>query len=380
MTLRNLGIAASIMAAAACTPSGRTSSEAASETDSTDNKLYIAVGAFSQALNIVEFDPATGSGEVVQTLATAPNPSFLTVDPERNSIFAVFENNGAQSLWQRFTFDPATRRIAKADSTTAVGDNGACNVILTPDRRRLVTANYPHGSVSVFELDSAGDAASTPELIRFAGSGPDSERQECAHLHSVAFSPDGRWAYAADLGTDHLYIWPVGDGSQPFDTDRREVALTPGSGPRHMAFNRDGSRLYLINEISDDVTTFEVAGDGSLKPLQTVKVNEVSPKGCADIHISPDGRHLYASARLENDGIAAFEIDPADSTLRPAGYTPTGGHPRNFMITPDGRYVIVASRDDNRLEIYSRDASSGTLADTGNRIPVERPVCVVALP
>jgi 6-phosphogluconolactonase (cycloisomerase 2 family) len=102
----------------------------------------------------------------------------------------------------------------------------------------------------------------------------------------------------------------------------------------------------------------------------------VGARGSADIHVSPDGRFLYASNRLQADGIAIFAIDPDKGTLTKVGYQPTAKHPRNFVITPNGNYLLVASRDENRIQVFSVDKSSGLLTDTGQDIFLSKPVCL----
>ena len=110
--------------------------------------------------------------------------------------------------------------------------------------------------------------------------------------------------------------------------------------------------------------------------MQYIAADTVGARGAADIHLSPDGRHLYASLRLKHDGIATFGVDPQTGLLSYVGHTDTLGHPRNFTLTPDGRFMLVASRDGNAVQLFSVDVRSGTLTDTGRTIPIPKPVCV----
>ena len=103
-------------------------------------------------------------------------------------------------------------------------------------------------------------------------------------------------------------------------------------------------------------------------------------KGSGDIHISPDGKFLYASNRLKADGIAIFSIQPDNGILTKVGYQLTGIHPRNFIITPNGKYMLVACRDSNVIQIYERDADTGLLTDIHGDIKVDKPVCVKFIP
>lgn len=120
---------------------------------------------------------------------------------------------------------------------------------------------------------------------------------------------------------------------------------------------------------------FTYNGD-SLTWMQTIQADMLDARGSADIHLSPDGRHLYASNRLKGDGLAIFQINGEDGTLTKVGYQPTGIHPRNFIITPNGKYVLVACRDTNEIQVFARDASTGLLTDTRQSIKTTKPVCL----
>lgn len=151
--------------------------------------------------------------------------------------------------------------------------------------------------------------------------------------------------------------------------------LTPGDGPQHMTFSPDSKYAYLINELSGSVIAFKYSG-ARLDEFQTIQADTVGARGSADIHTSPDGKFLYASNRLQADGVAIFSINPADGTLTKVCYQPTGGHPRNFVITPNGKYLLVASRDANRVEVYERNPETGLLTDIQKNIEVDKPVCL----
>lgn len=133
----------------------------------------------------------------------------------------------------------------------------------------------------------------------------------------------------------------------------------------------------MLGELNGEIAVieYEATEKEPFKVVQTILADESNGGGSADIHVSPDGRHLYASHRLKNDGISIFEID-AVGRLKRIGYQQTGIHPRNFAITPNGKFVLVACRDSNRVEIYERNAVTGALKDTGKCIEMPAPVCV----
>ena len=122
--------------------------------------------------------------------------------------------------------------------------------------------------------------------------------------------------------------------------------------------------------------TFLRYEDGNLTPVQTIEADSLHAAGSADIHITPDGRFLYASNRLQGDGIAIFSIDQATGELTKVGYQLTGIHPRNFLITPDGKFLLCACRDSDLTQIFSIDPETGLLSDTGRSIASSKPVCL----
>ena len=117
------------------------------------------------------------------------------------------------------------------------------------------------------------------------------------------------------------------------------VGIEADSGPRHLTFSPNGKFAYLITELSGKVIAFSY-DDGRLEQIQTITADTVAARGSADIHLSPDGKYLYASNRLKEDGIAIFAVNPENGTLAKVGYQPTGIHPRNFNITPNGKYLL----------------------------------------
>jgi len=202
------------------------------------------------------------------------------------------------------------------------------------------------------------------------------------HLHCVRITPDGKYLLADDLGTDQIHKFNINPNA---NADNKEKFLTkgtpeafkvaPGSGPRHLIFNSDGKFAYLINEIGGTVIAFRYA-DGILDEIQTVAADTVNAQGSGDIHLSPDGKYLYASNRLKADGVAIFKVDETNGTLTKVGYQLTGIHPRNFIITPNGKYLLVACRDTNVIQIFERDQATGLLTDIKKDIKVDKPVCL----
>jgi 6-phosphogluconolactonase (cycloisomerase 2 family) len=268
-------------------------------------------------------------------------------------------------------------RFAEGGSAAVASGLAEGGSAVSPDNRFAVTANYGGGSLSVFPIEADGRLGDLSQLIAFAGHGTDSVRQASPHLHCVLFSPDGRYLFAADLGTDRLYRLEVGKGAGEYlrRESLRSFDVASGTGARHFVFHPSGNFLYLLGELGGTVTVFAYK-DGELKFQQCVIADSYQVQGSADIRLTPDGRFLYASNRVEGDGLAIYAVNPMQGTLTRVGFQATGKHPRNFILSPDGRFLLVANRDSNQIQVFSIDAASGLLSDTHQDIRVSMPVCL----
>ncbi len=352
-------------------------------TTSASDPLYMLVGSYGPAdqegIKVYKFNQATGEGQYVSGVKGISNPSYQTVSKDGKRVYSVGEDDGGTACANALTFDAATGTLTLINSQPTQGAT-PCHIALSPEEDYVVTANYNGSNISLFPLDEEG-RLKPGQTIGFEGSGPDKERQAIPHLHFVYFTPDNHYLLANDLGTDRIHRFPLNTRQKGSNTplvDRQrasDIRLTPGSGPRHAVFSADGRFAYLITELSGEVMAFTYDGD-SLSLMQTIQADTLDARGSADIHLSPDGRFLYASNRLKGDGLAIFRVNPEDGTLSKAGYQPTGIHPRNFVLTPNGQYLLVACRDTDEIQIFARDASTGLLTDTGRRIKTTKPVCL----
>ena len=311
------------------------------------------------------------------------NPSYLIPSADGRMVYAVSEFGDKHAAVYAFALDQSngTLRLLNSQPT-----NGEDPCYLLTNGKNVVTANYSGGSISVLPIAKDGSLLPASRVLKFEGSGSDKERQEKAHLHCVSITPDGKYLLANDLGTDQIYKYNIhpntgADNPDPFLTkgSPESFQVAPGSGPRHLTFSPDGTFAYLINELAGTVVAFTYK-DGNLKEFQTIAADTVGAKGSADIHISPDGKFLYASNRLQADGIAIFRINPANGLLTKAGYQLTGIHPRNFVITPNGKYLLAACRDSNVIQVYERNTDTGLLTDIQKDIKLDKPVCLKFVP
>lgn len=379
MNKKIIGLFVATLLLAGCT-SKKTTGQPASETS--DSELTMLVGTYtsgnSEGIYTFRFNEETGEATPLDSAEIA-NPSYLTLSEDNKFVYSVNEASKDQAAVSAFAFDKDKGTLQLLNTQKTIG---ADPCYLITNGNNVITANYSGGSITVFPIAKNGSLLPATDLIEFKGSGPVKDRQEQAHLHCVRITPDGKYLLADDLGTDQIYKFNLNptanaDNKEKFLSKGTPAAfkVASGSGPRHLVFSNDSKFAYLINEISGTVIAFQYE-DGMLNEIQTIAADTVGAQGSGDIHISPDGKFLYASNRLKADGIAIFKRNPADGTLTKAGYQPTGIHPRNFIITPNGKYLLAACRDNNAIQIYKRDSITGILTDLKKDITVDKPVCL----
>lgn len=352
--------------------------------------LVMTVGSYGSAddhtIHTYDFDTHIGSVTPIDSLSGISNPSFLAFAEGGATLLTVSEDEGTTAGVTMLHSDREGHYVPVAYSPTSSGnitDGGApCHIAVTPDGCHAVTANYLGGSISVYKFDTARDSLSSPEIYTFEGEGADKMRQASPHPHFISFTPDGRLMLVNDLGTDCIYTYPMDADGGPMIGARRDVPLLAGSGPRHCVFlpepHDDTYTGFLINEIDGHVVMFFYDPmTGLIIPMTRMLADYAHGQGSADIHLSPDGRYLYVSNRLKGDGIVIFSVNQSDFSLTPVGFTPTGTHPRNFAITPDGNWLVVACRDSNAIEVYKRDSESGVLTRVGEPVWCNKPACIL---
>lgn len=343
--------------------------------------IIMLVGSYGSAsdstIHTYTFDCEKGQATLCHAVSGIENPSFLALADGGKTLLAVNENpepTAGLTMLRQSADDPTD--YVRTSSCRIYGA-GPCHVTVSPDGKYAVASNYSGGSISIVPFDGSNNSFGTPTVIQFDNYTSVNGKPSSPRAHFTSFTPDNRLMVVDDLGTDRLHTFPIGPDGNPIIEQMSDVKIESGSGPRHLIYDNKGQNAYLINELGGTVTQLSYdSKNATLEPVSTVLADTYEGHGSGDIHLSPDGRFLYASNRLKGDGIAIFAVNQTDGSLSSAGYTFTGTHPRNFAITPDGRWLLVACRDDNRIEVYERDSDSGSLTHTSD-IPCPRPVCII---
>ena len=340
--------------------------------------MYLLVGSYAtpeeEGIKVYAWDNEKGEAIYISGLKGISNPSYQVVSADGEHVYSVGEDDGLTSTVHALSFKKS-KGILNLMNTQFTQGGAPCYVNLSPNGKWAVTANYMGGNITVVPLETSGCLNDSVSTFAFTGKGKDEIRQDQPHLHCVEFTPDGKYLLANDLGTDKIHVFSLTSDGQLDKENTFDVELEPGSGPRHLCFSKDGRFVYLINELSGKVNTLLYNGK-SLQLIQSIEADTIGARGSADIHLSPDGKFLYASNRLKADGIAIFSVDTQTGLLTKVGYQLTGVHPRNFIISPDGQYLLVACRDSNLIQIFERDKRTGLLVDIGKNIETSKPVCL----
>ena len=339
------------------------------------DELAMLVGTYtdgnSKGIYTFRFNQETGLATSLSSIEVL-NPSYLIPSEDGKFVYAVSEMNDTTAALNAFSFDKETGKLSLLNRQPTMGAD-PCYV--ATNGKEVLTANYSGGSMSIFPLKKNGSLEPVDTLFEGSTGGPDAERQATPHVHCTVFSPDGKYIFATDFSADRILRFVIHPKSIIPHPSAEAIDVDPNSGPRHLTFSPNGKYAYLISELSGNITAFSYL-DGKLEKIQTIATDTLRARGSADIHLSPDGKYLYASNRLKGDGLAIFEVNPETGMLAKVGYQLTGIHPRNFIITPNGKYLLAACRDSHVIQVFQRDPVTGLLSDTHQDISINKPVCI----
>lgn len=338
----------------------------------------------SEGIYVSRFDTEKGTLSEPRLVAEMINPTFLAIPPNGRFLYAVSEVARTADIpggtVSAFAINPDTGDLTLLNEQMS-GGAGPCHISVDPSGRCVLVANYGGGSCAALPLAENGTLLPAGDVIEHEGSSVNPKRQKAPHAHSANPSPDGKYAFVADLGTDRIEIYAL-DARQGGLDPHHSKEVAPGSGPRHFTFHPSGKFAWVINELTRMITGYRYDPEEGLlteiETLSTIPAAERDQPGqsTAEIQVHPNGRFLYGSNR-GHDTIAVFQIDEADGTLNFLEVEPIQGKtPRNFGIDPTGQFLLAAGQNSHNVRVFRIDPESGALEDTGHEINVGAPVCV----
>jgi 6-phosphogluconolactonase len=354
---------------------------------------WVYVGTYTggergRGIYLMELDVLAGKLGAPRLAAASPDPSFLAIHPSREFLYAVNESGAIQGRRDggvsAFAIDQTTGTLELLNQQLPAG-SGPCHLVVDRQGQNVLVANYGSGSVGCLPIERDGRLRAATSIIQHKGQGADPGRQTGPHAHSINLDAANRYAVAADLGLDRVFIYAFNPAKGQLTPHEPPFArVSPASGPRHFAFHPEGRFGYLINEMANTVTAFAYDADaGTLNEMQTISTLPADFKGksyTAEVQVHPTGKFLYGSNR-GHDSIAIFAIDPTSGKLTLAGIEPTQGkNPRNFAIDPTGALLFAENMDSNSIVVFRIDPQAGTLKPTGQTVKVSKPVCIKMMP
>ena len=345
-----------------------------------NNPLPLYVGTFTsegaEGIYLCQFDPASGSIGLKQVFKGVDNPNFLRKSPDGRYLYVVTRSpatvdpSGGSVVAYRISGQGGLEFINKQSTQ----GNDPCHVTVSRDGKWVAVANYGGGSVVLYPVSPEGGLLPASGFVKHRGSGPHPTRQKAPYAHSVQFSEDGTFLYAADLGADQIFIYLVDKSAGLLmPAGQASVKLPPGSGPRHFCFTSDEQFCYVANELNSTVSVLRKSNNiwNVVQTISTLPSGYRGTSFCADIHLSPDETRVYVSNRGHQS--IAIHARNQDGSLSSAVHTDVKGDwPRNFTIDPQGKYMLVANQRSHNIAVF--ELRDGVPVYTGHEISVPAPV------
>lgn len=346
---------------------------------------FVFLGSYNrdknaEAIQVYKLDTLNGKLTKFTAVKNLVNPSYLTVSPDGKFVYACTDTKtpNAGSI-SSFEFNKITKTLTFINSQRSGGENPVY-VSVHKNGKWLANANYTEGSVSVFPILENGKIDSIAQNFQYTDGSVHKERQTQSHVHSAVFSPQCDFLFLPDLGADKIRCYRFDENLKKplIETEPSFIKTDSEAGPRHFTFHPNQNRTYCIEEMAGQISVYDYY-NGTLKKIQRIATHPDKIKEgfeSSDIHISPDGKFLYATNRGKENNIAIFSIDE-NGILKNIGYQSTlGKHPRIFAIDERGKFLVASNVQTGNIVVFKRDSKTGLLRKTGKQIKMENVSCV----
>lgn len=327
----------------------------------------------SSGIHFAVLNPETGEISFKGFTATAPSPGYIAFSPDKKALFAVTGDNMISS------YGFADGQLTPINSQPAEGQN-PCHVSVHPSGEMAFLANYSDGSFSAYGVEKGFRLTPAVYTEKYEGSGPNEGRQKSPHAHCAVVSPNGKFVYVTDLGTDKVMNYVVDAAGKKTEPNAAQPFFTakPGAGPRHMVVHPGGKWLYLLNELDATVTAASIAENGSLAEIATYPTlpSDYKQPGntSAAIRLHPNGRFLYVSNR-GYDAVHGFRIEQDGTLTKVTEVREKIANPRDFNLDPSGKFMIVGNQKTNDLTLLTVDPETGKLVYKSTAGKIAGPSC-----
>jgi len=342
----------------------------------------VYVGMDGNQLRALRFDASTGRLAMIGPVAEVSKARWSVAHPQLPVLYVTSDNNAQDGSVVAFAMNGDTGALTRINELSA-GGSGTTHLWLDKPSMTLLAANFGGGSVSSMTINPDGSLGTRVSTLKATGSGPH-RRQTSPHAHSTVVDSSGRYALVSDLGADRVFVYRFDRATRALLADvaaspRSHVAL-PGSGPRQSVFDLTGRFIYVLSELTAEITTLRWDSQpGRLTHVQSLQVSSPEFQGVRSgsaLAISRDGRFVYVGNRGEH-ALVVYRVSPGSGELSLVQRVPSGGElPWSLDIHPSGKWMLVANQRSNRVNLFSIDPASGQLSDTGQSVDSPAPVSI----
>lgn len=312
--------------------------------------MYIS-NSGSEFLSHFLVDSDTGALEKQADIPTASQPGAVATDSQQRFLFM---SQRRMKRFESFSIDRSSGALTPIGTTDLDGD--APYVYVDNTDRWLLASYYGAGTVSVHRI--ADDGALSSEPVQWI--------ETDGHAHSIQTDRTNKLAYVPHTNpANAIFQFRFNDETGELTPmDPPKVQPDPPQGPRHFVFHpTHEGLLYAVNENASTVSAYRFEPDDGR--LQSFQLISTLPEGfdgdntTAEIRMTAEGKHLYASNRGHNS-LAIYDVG-ADGSLALKGHQAVEPVPRFFDIDPTGSTLYSAGQGSGKLCSFRVDADTGLL-------------------
>lgn len=341
-----------------------------------ETPFYVGTYTTKESKGIYQYSLSQkGELKKIGLVAKTENPSFLAKTKDHTTLLAVNEiNENGTGTITAFAIEKDSLKFINSQTS---GGGHPC--FITVDKKgNVLVANYTGGTIGLLQTDSNGKLSELLDVQQHTGKGT-TERQEAPHAHCTWFHPTKNEIISADLGTNQLWFSTIDSiENKLVFSESKTLNMALGAGPRHLEFHPNHKWIYVLNELNNTVSLVKEAENSYYidTSISTLPHDFSEYSNSADIHISNDGKFLYASNR-GHDSIVIYEINQKNGQLKVVDFQSTlGNTPRNFSLSPDNQYLLVANQNSNTIVSFKRNSTTGKLHFV-SKIKAPTPVCIL---
>lgn len=316
-------------------------------------KLYLGTYTKKASEGIYQLELSENHFEKLELYQKVDNPTYINLDS--NSLFSVVKEGSKGGI----------AYFKDGQFINQVVEEGAppCYVSSIPSKALVFSANYHGGRINVYTLTENGLV--DHQKLQFG---------EGSKAHYIQYDEALDRVLVCDLGLDRVYSFAIDADNKLVLKATYQTALK--SGPRHLVVHPVTKLVYIFTELSSEVHVVDFTGD----EVKCIEIVSALPDGIeaqkwgAAIRISNDGKHLYVSNR-GHDSLSVFKVGTSLKMVQ--NISTEGVQPRDFNLSPCGRYCVVANHDTNNLTLFAIDKESGLLDLLQKDFEAPEAVCVV---